>query len=538
MPITREKVITLNKWHSGMADVDLDEYASPGQGSYVQLADLIESQPFLRPTADPVDDSSGLIATGRIGRIRGYATRRQSGTQGRVYAVDYGTAVGGGGVERLGVFLMENYGDGWTAVDHDETAGIGASEPTAGCEFFDNDDLFFCDSNSGSEVSIARCRISTSTILVGWDILNTSTWSAASGTINRFLRHTDDNLYILQGGNTAPKLGFYDGVTSPSSTTPVSLPLFYEPVDMISWGNKILVLANSTRGEGSILLVRDPYQSYTYTFDDIYPLSIFRACALRRVAGRIIILTADFDYKIYQWLGGNEVKLLKTLEGGAAYNTAENMLTQFTIRPEAVDVYNEILYFGTTFTVNTTFRNGVYAFGFNPDGSTFLHNAFLDHADDESNIRWRALKVYDDTASLGIVSTAYDVTGDAYRNMRWVIGATRAGAMRWESVWMRPFPGLKSQIVKCSLYHEDMGAGSITISHRKDADTDYLTIGSASGDDSFKTVFGNNLTHEGTFTRTSTNTFTSGHKHKIRIAMTSGAQLEKVKLRVRTTQQE
>ena len=116
----------------------------------------------------------------------------------------------------------------------------------------------------------------------------------------------------------------------------------------------------------------------------------------------------------------------------------------------------------------------------------------------------------------------------------------RGGGRGGESVWMRPFPGLRSQIVKAWLYHEDLGAsGTITMSSKVDT-TDavsYTTNFTANGNGSYLTVVGNNQVLKGTTSATPV-AFSSGRKHKIRIAMTSGVQLEKIKLKIRTTEQE
>ena len=532
-----EKTITISNWQAGMSDVDLDEYAGFGQGSYIQQMDIRESRPFLRPFFDSVDDSTGLTGTGRTGQIRGYATRFTGVGQPAIYAVDYGTAVGGGGVERIGVYQKTLFDDStWAALDHDESAGILATEPKMGVEFFDTTNMFFASAES-NDITIGTMSVGTDVINPTWEVLSSSAWGGSSGELKDLLLHTDDNLYFLKGGLNQGYLGPYDGTTLPDDVTPAATPSGLEPLQAISYGNKILVLAASTRGRSAKLLIRDPYQSLVYTFDDIYELSIYRPQVIKILNGRVIIITADYDFKIWEWLGGDQTRLLYTLPVGS-YDT------DFSIRKEAVDVKDNILYFGTTCGVST-FNNGVYAFGFNPDGSVFCHNTIIDQNDDVSDMQWRAIKFYDDGSDtgdnhkVGMVGTVYDVDASAYRNIENVTGSTRAGSAEWHSVWIRAFPGLRSQIISASLYHEDLGASdTITFASKVDATNaaSYTTNFTASGNGSYKTVVGNNVVRRGTATLS--NAFSSGHKVKIRITMTNGAQLEKIKLRVRTTERE
>ena len=530
MPKTYEKEITIKNWHRGMSDVDLDDYSLDGQASYIQSADLIESKPFLRPGYDPSDDVTGLITNSGVGRVRGYAHKNTGAGSFKLACVDYADATDTGGAERINVFTRTDYDDNWVSQDTDASAGIGTAEPVEGCEFYDDNELYFASKDSNNDITIGQYLDATTIINVSWDTLNTSAWGGTSGRLRRILKHTDGNLYFLKGVGDKGYLGPYDGTSKPSTITPATLPVGYEPVDAISYGNKILVACNSTSGGKSALAIRDPYSALVYTFDDIYYLEIFKINAIRRVAGRIIIITSDFDYKLWEWLGGENVVERKKLKVGSS--------SIGYIRPQAVDVRDNTLYFGTNALV-TGFNGGVYAFGFNPDGSTFLHNAFLDHTDDVSNVSWRAFKFWDDATDTGFVATARDGTTATHRNMKMKIGATRSAALQWDSTWMRPFPNLRSQIIKATLYHEDpAAAGTITFASKSDT-TDaasYTTNFVANVNGSYNTVVGNNAVLRGAITGSVT-AFTSGRKHKIRITMTNGAQLEKIKLRCRTTEQ-
>ena len=346
------------------------------------------------------------------------------------------------------------------------------------------------------------------------------------------MNHTDGETYVLvwNATNGQGYMGVYvDASSKFNSGIPVAMPAGYEPEDFISYGNKILVLANSSRGETSTIFIRDPYQSLVYTFDDFYNIKINRVVAMRIVKGRVIIISCDFDYKIWEWTGGDNVNLLKVLPVND-YNSL------FNVRPEAVDVKDGILYFGTACGVSG-FNNGVYAFGFNDDGSTFLYNVMTDDENDTSNIEYRALKWYDDETSVGMFVTSLDVTNSTYNNMEYVIGASRTANLDWRSTWIRPFLQ-KSQLIQVDLFHEAASAGTISLYQETDA-ADPITWDAtnlrftALCTSSYLTRYGNNGVKRGTLNAAGT-AFTGGRKHKIRVTMTSGAQLEKIKLTFRT----
>ena len=513
-----------------MSDVDLDDYSIQGQASYIQHADIIESQPFLRPNFGVESEEDGLNtgSNGKLGQVRAYVPLNK-GTK-TMYAIDYGD--NGDATYRIGFFAKTTFAaTQWTDTANGTDADATPEPDVGGAVIADDDTILFADSNGGSGLSVGKVVISTTTVTIGHDILTTSAWGGSgSGNIKAWLNHTDGETYVLAhnlGGANQSFLGVYDTSSKFSGLTPASFPVNYEGVDMISYGNKILAVANSSRGDTSKLFIRDPYQTLVYTFDDIYDIKIHRVQAIRIVKGRVIIISADYDYKIWEWTGGDNVNLLKVLNVGA-YNSL------FKINNSAVDVKDGILYFGTACGVST-FNNGVYAFGFNDDGSTFLYNVMTDDENDASNVEYRALRWYDDGTSVGMFVTSKDVTNGTYNNMEYVIGASRSANLIWDSVWMRPFPGLKSQIIKASLYHEDGGSGStITLASKvDDDDNSFTTRFVADTNGVYKTVVGvNNFAHEGS--PTISNAFPAGQKHKLRITMTSGAQLEKIKLRVRT----
>jgi len=526
-----------------MTDVDLDEYAGVGQCAYVQCADLIEGQPFLMPSWITEEESTALNTglNGKIGNVRGYALAYAAGA--RMCAVDYGLDTTPNPDEnRMGLFTKDSPSvASWMEADSDSTAsGSSATEPCGGAWAVGGVVYFF--SNYSNNLCIGSCNAFTSPTLA----LNTYTlaWSGSS-YVRGFIQHTDGETYVF----TNHAIGLF----SVEATALATFPATYDPVDAISYGNKVLIAANSTNGETSKLFIWDPYQSLVYTYDDVYDTKVFRICAIRNVAGRVIIITADFDYKIWQWTGGDNLILLKTLKVGD-YNT------DFTVKPWAVDVKDGILYFGTYCAV-AGFKNGIYAFGFNNDGSTFLYNAFLSLSAaspltyDSSLQYFKAIKWYDDKnaygsslGEIGLFATAYDATNGAYRNLEFTIGSARSAGSAtlaengcvYESVWMRPFPGLKSQILKATLFHEAFGANTtIRISHKKDGDSGYTAIATCKGNTEFKTIIGNNGFLTGGASGTFSNAFTKGHKHKIKIdLMTADAQLEKIKLRFRTAEQD
>lgn len=533
-----------------MSDVDLDEYSASGQASYIQQADIIESQPFLMPGWVTEEESSSLNtgANGKIGRVRGYATKSNGvGVSPMMHAVDWTAA--GPTNPRIDVFQKQLFADtDWTEVSTsgETDASLSGTEPTGGCWFEDgsNSVLYFF-TNYSNNLRVGSFNTGTGVVNLNLYAIG---WTGA-GYVLGFIQHTDGETYVFT--DNAIGLPANTGATGALAT----FPNFLEPVDAISYGNKILVACNNQEGQTAKLFIKDPYSnSFTYTFDDVYDIPVFRVCCIRKVAGRVIIITADYDYKIWQWNGGDDLTLLKTLKVGG-YNAT------FTIDPRAVDVKDGILYFGTSCNV-TNFNNGIYAFGFNNDGSTFLHNAFPSISSaqgaaivaDTSSQNFKAIKWYDDGGSasvkigntlsrqVGLFATAWDVTTNAYRNMEYVINSSRTADLDWRSVWIRPFPGLRTQIVKASLYHEPIASATIAMYQATDIvdqitwDSTNLRLTASSTSSSFTQV-GNNATLRGTTTGTNT-AFTSGRKHKIRITMSAGAKLEKVKLRVRTTEQE
>lgn len=515
-----------------MSKIDLDEYASLGQGSYVQNADIFENQPYLSPQRANVGVSASIApgTSGRVGAVRGYASYN-----GMAYAVDWRDTNGAG-----------LYGNGiWSSSDAStwtdkvvSTTDDPDIEPPGGMWIQSATAYFFTTDSAeiASHVYISSYDLNV-TITDHWDDLFVSAWGSDTTTnIGGFLQHNDGNTYLWKDRY----LGVYDGTTKPSLVTPISVPAGYKIKDATAYGNKVLFVANplSNFYGTAKLYVRDPVQNTIYTYDDVYDIGIYNVQAIRQVGSRIFLINAFNNINIYEWLGGDRVEKVAVVP--VNYYDA----SVFGVRWPSVLTLANKLFFGTFSTSTTLSSNssplsgGVYCFGHeNADDPWALQNFITtpSAAYDVSDMDYKALGVLS-TQNGGIaylMQTAKDNDASAYRNSNLQFYNTSYEAnCTWESTWIRPFPGRKSMPVRAIIKG---GGGTLTLSQKVDGGS-YVTIATVTSFTNEEAVLKlNNLTVAPALTAN----FAKGHKHKFKITLgaTSSDKVEKVILKFHTEEQ-
>jgi len=488
-----------------MADVDSDTGAKVGECAFVQQADLFDNREFLAPGLAMVSDDASISGV-TVPRILGYETIAVSGTN-TAHAVFWDLSTN----YILNVATKSSLTSVWTSQDtHVLTAS--ETEPSLGMWKYGTYLYFFA-----KPLVVDRYLPGTG-IDENWDTLNTAAWGSTAGTIGGALVHTDGSMYFYKGQYIGP----WDGTSKPSTITPIDLEPNYTIVDAISYGNQILMAANDvTNSVTSKLFLYDPYSSTgIYTFDDIYDTHTFNIQAIKMVEGTVKVITALRDYRILDWRGGNVFTPNRKIKVGSD--------TQFYARRSAFDVKDNIMYFGTNNAVSG-FSNGIYAYGrSSSDSAQIVHSAYINDASDVSSIDYRALKWITIGGASNLFAGYYD--GSNYQLAR--IGTNYSDDLQYDSIWFRPFAGLKSQCVKATLFFEPLPASdTITLNMAKDGGAFPGTvIGTASGTGEVQTIITN---------ATATTKFQEGYRHKVRITMnsttTTRPQLEAIKLRFRTT---
>lgn len=535
-----------------MANIDSDEYAEPFQGSYMQSASIWEEQPFLKPQRSNTANS-GLISGNRIGKLRGYAAYN-----GKAYTVDHYDAAGTGTQDVYEATLTSPAA--WTSVNSDTSLDID-TEPPAGV-FIQQGLLYYFEEGvaENSNSVISRYNIATDTLTVTYDDLDAAAWGNVSNDIGGYVQHTDGITYLWKGRYIGP----CDGTTLPSAVTPSSAPSGYVIRDAISYGNKILVIANQIKNQGiatnladglfggSSLFVYDPYApGLLYTFDDWYKIQIPNVQGMRLVGGRVLIINADFDINIWEWLGGDVVNKVATIP--VNYNDS----SYFGVRWSSITQSANKLIFGTTShsgqiptSGDRYLSHGIYAYGYEKKGQPWALQNFAVPATgttsvnlDLTEVDYRAVSLLtaDGAGSLFglggsiqyLYNTWYDADASAYRNGVLQLGNTSySGDCAWESTWIRPIPGRKTTPLKIQLKG---AAGTIIVKQRVDDDSGFTTIDTISSyTDEEAELAMNSIANPLTVN------FLTGHRHKFRFELNSASttKLEKVKTIFRSRQQE
>lgn len=550
---TEELVYWFKNWHTGMSNIDNDELAQPYQGSYMQSAAIWEEQPFLKPQRANSSNATGLVTGNKIGKVRGYAAYN-----GNVYTVDHRDETGTGTQDIYSQPLPLS--GTWTSVNSDGSLDIDTEPPTG--VFIQAGLLYYFEegvAENGNAI-ISRYNIATDTLTVSYDDLDVAAWGNVSNDIGGFVQHTDGITYIWKGRHIGP----CDGTTVPSSVTPASAPSGYVIRDAITYGNKILVIANQVKnqgiatnlangvGDGSAIFLYDPYApGLLYTFDDWYKILISNVQGMRLVGGRVLIISADFDINIWEWLGGDVVRKIATIPVNY-YDSS-----YFGVRWSSITSSANKLIFGTTShsgqiptSGDRYLRHGIYAYGYEKEGQPWALQNFIVPATNTTSVNldltevdYRAVTLIngDGAGSLfglggsipHLFNTWYDADASAYRNAVLQLGSTNySGDCAWESTWIRPTPGRKSTPLKLQLKG---AAGTIVVKQRVDDDSDFTTIDTISAyTDEEAELAMNSVANP-----LSAN-FLTGHRHKFRLELNSASttKLEKAKLVFRSRQQE
>ena len=539
MPKTFTKTINISNFYGGIAETDLDIYSRPGEAEYVQSADLFRSKEFLRPQFDMVDDKNGTAfdqpTQGESGQVRGYVKRSGSNN---IYAIQFGNDTDPSSIWRSQLITKSSLTGTWTVVDT-EANDDGAGEPVFGIWEVDGN-LYWIHKKTTAGAAgylISQYALGSSTFTEDWDNLNVSAWGsptvATAATKGGALLHTDGNLYFWIGRYIGP----YDGTSKPSTITPFALPSNYTIVDAISYGHYILCAANdgsastvTGAARTSKLFLLDPYSNVgIYTFDDIYDTGTYEIQALALVEGGVKVITALYDYYIWDWSGGNtfiKEKRINVLVTGST--------TQFSVRRTAVDVRDNILYMGMNNSISG-FRNGIYAYGRDRiEDPKIVHNAYVNHVDDISVIDYRAVKWITDAGNTVLHASFYDDDAAIYEMSRSSTARDIAN-FKYESVFFRPWRNMKSQCIQATFYHDELGASDRFQLRWKvdDSDDAYTEIDTSIGTTgAVETVLTNNMAGL-------TNNFPKGFRHKFEYIITGGeVRIEGIKLKFRTVSQE
>lgn len=521
-----EKTITFDQWNGGLSNVDLDIYSGPGEFSYSQDADILDTPDFLRPRLAMEDDSSksgGGNIVSSTARVIGL-TRGETGPGGEIiYAVVWDSAD-----NDLEIWAKLTLVGVWNSLN-DDTTGLNVQPPLG--LFHRDGELFYFNGARGATAAtskITKYDIGADTVDLSWDDLNVAGWGTTGSTgedIGGSVLHSDGNIYFWKGQHIGP----YDGSTKPSVITPFNVGNEYRIVDVISWRQRLLIAANDVNGaRTSKLFLLDPLaQIPSHPFDDIYDTSTYRIQALRELEGTVKVITALNYCQILDWQGGNVFSPVKRLDTGG------NTQSFAFIRPTAVTVAENVLYFGTHNTDAQFDEGGIYAYGRKfPDAPQSLQLEKVNEDDNTTNLDHFAILQTSLNGESNFYMSWYDQSNYGMSREN----TTRSTTLEYETVWIRPFPGLRSGVLKASLFHEDLGAsGTITIQAQTGSSGSFATIFQASGNGSFQTVISNNNTLRGT--AIISNAFLKGTKHKFKVTMTNGVQLEKMKFKFRQAEQ-
>lgn len=536
MPKTYEKTVVLDNFYGGIAEDDLDIYSRPGEAGYIQSADIIRNKDFLYPGFDMVDDTNAQAfdtINGYSQQVRGYVKRSATNV---IYAVQFGNDTDPSSIWRSSLMSKSSLTGNWTTGVATEGNDDGAGEPVFGLwELGGN--LYWIHKKTTAGTAgylISQYAIGSTTFAEDWDNLNVAGWGspivATAGTQGGAMLHTDGNLYFWIGRFIGP----YDGTTKPSLITPFSIPANYRIVDAISYGHYILVAANDGDNAGvssgasrtSKLFLLDPYSGIgTYTFDDIYDTGTYEIQAIALVEGGVKIITALYDYFIWNWNGGNSFSKEKRLNVGST--------TSFKIRRTAIDVKDNILYMGMNNSISG-FNNGIYAYGRErTENPKVIYNAYVNPSDDVSSIDYRAIKWVEDAGNQVLLASWYD--GTNYKMSR-TDTSRDVTNFSYESIYFRPWRNLKSQCLKATFFHSPLAANNtFTFAMKRDDDSSFTTIDTGVGTaGTSETILRNNDSG------LSAN-FLKGWRHKAKFTVASAAttlKLEAIAMKFRTCEQE
>lgn len=536
MPQIQEKIITLSNFYAGQAAVDMDKDSEPGECGYAQEMNLIFNAGFLTPNAAMVDDSGGMTTVGK--RLEGYATGPGTSTSRYspfIYTVAY--YLDSGTSKYIQQSMVKGaHTDSWTTL-HTATTGQAAEITEAVIKPWViryGDDLYWPSRLTGS-FKISRNGVED------WDNLGVTAWGGSPTNLMKeagAMVHTDGAMYLWADRFIGP----YDGVTKPSLITPVDIPTDYVIVDAISLRNKILIAGNHrTNSLTSKLFLYDPYSPLgLYTFDDIFETSFYNIQAIRVVEGVVKVITATGDYGINDWIGGDYIVPSRKLSVGT--------VSAINVNRTAVDLRRNTMYFGTNNSISG-FNAGIYTYGRDTTQDPWsVSNEHINHSADVSSVNYRHIKWWNLAGDERLYANWYD--GTNYGMSR--LGTSKANGI-YETVNFRPFQGLKSQIVKATIYHEPIPAScSYVVSEKKDGGNYTAITGSIGTANAVKTVIRNNSITVVTASAETTiqigagtsllSAFLKGYKHKLKVAFTSNStdavKIEKIKLRVRTEEQD
>ena len=320
--------------------------------------------------------------------------------------------------------------------------------------------------------------------------------------------------------------------------TPFGVSQDYVIIDVISLRNKLLIATNHrTNTATSKLFLLDPYApGLLYTFDDIYETNLYNIQTLKLVEGEVKVISGNVDYTINNWTGGDYVIPSRKIP--------VDTTSALNINRQAVDVKRNTMYFGTNNSVSGM-RAGIYTYGRDTDQDPWcISNEHINESADVSSVDYRAIKWWHYAGDEVLFANWYD--GTNYNASR--LTTTKADGV-FETVWFRPYPGHKSQILDMTVFTQSIPAScSYVISHMIDGQASPgTTIATVSTLDTVKAVIRNNKTIVSTYKTsdgtssdvisTPTAAWRKGYKHKIRIAYTSSTttavEIEKIKLYVR-----
>ena len=250
------------------------------------------------------------------------------------------------------------------------------------------------------------------------------------------------------------------------------------------------------------------------------------------VEGQVKIITSTGDYAVNDWLGGDYIIPSKVIP--------INTTSPISVYRTAVDVRKNTMYFGTDNQI-TGFNGGIYTYGRATDQDPWcISNEHINHSADVSSVTYRHAKWFNISGDERLYVNWWDNTNATTNFRASQLTTTKADGV-FETVWFRPYPGHKSQILDMTVFTEAIPAScSYVIKHKVDGGS-YNTIATVSTANAIKAVLRNNKTIVSTSSAdtigTPTTAFAKGYKHKIRIEFTSSTttavEIEKIKLFVR-----
>lgn len=533
-----QKTITLDNFYGGIAENDLDIYSKEGECGYVQSSDILRSKDFLQPGLNMVSDISGLVFNNNTVRVRGYVKR--SGTN-LLYAIGF-VQDSTDSLYKNALFKKSTLTGTWSISSAYDVTDNGSVEPAFGVWEQGGYVYFFREKSSAGVAGcwIGQAYIDGSSYSPDWDNLNVAAWGGTAITSSvgaGAVLHSDGDLYFFLNRYIGP----YDGVTKPSAITPVDLPANYHIVNVISRGHYLLIAANDGNTSAitgssrtSKLFLWDPYAALgLYTFDDVYDTYAYGIQGIANMEGGVKVLTALYDYYILNWEGENYFSKEKRLNVGSATDwrvtTAD---IGAPIRKTAIDVKDNVLYFGTNNNVSG-FANGIYAYGRErPEDLRALQNAYVNHLNDVSSIDYRAIKWVVDSGNQVLFASWYD--GTDYRLSRSGTDKDTAN-FNYQSIYFRPWRNRKSQCIKAVFFHAPLSSTDrFKFEMKRDQDSAFTEIDTAIGTTgASETILLNNGSG------LSAN-FLTGWRHKARVTITGGStfRLEAIKFKFRTVEQE